>query len=96
MFGREITIKYAIVFPKCILSSQVVSLPLQSVIQEVANFCAAMDSLIDQDAQSGSNIMFSLKEIFCFISFLVSCSSINELEYKSQNSLHFERTTNGL
>ena len=30
-----------------ILSSQVVSLPLQSV--EVANFCAAMDTLIDQD-----------------------------------------------
>ena len=33
-----------------ILSSQVVSLPFQSVIQEVANFCAAMDTLIDQDA----------------------------------------------
>ena len=33
-----------------ILSSQVVSLPLQSVIQ-VANFCAAMDTLIDQDDQ---------------------------------------------
>ena len=34
-----------------ILSSQVVSLPLQSVIHKVAiaNFCAAMDSLIDQD-----------------------------------------------
>ena len=31
-----------------ILSSQVVSLPLQSV--DVANFCAAMDTLIDQDA----------------------------------------------
>ena len=30
-----------------ILSSQVVSLPLQSVM--VANFCAAMDTLIDQD-----------------------------------------------
>ena len=30
----------------CILSSQVVSLSLQSV--EVANFCAAMDTLIDQ------------------------------------------------
>ena len=33
-----------------ILSSQVVSLPFQSVIQEVANFCAAMDTLIDEDA----------------------------------------------
>ena len=34
----------------CILSSQVVSLPFQSVIHmEVANFCAAMDTLIDQD-----------------------------------------------
>ena len=32
-----------------ILSSQVVSLPLQFVIQEVENFCAAMDTLIDQD-----------------------------------------------
>ena len=32
-----------------ILSSQVVSLPSQSVILEVANFCAAMDTLIDQD-----------------------------------------------
>ena len=33
-----------------ILSSQVVSLPLQSVIlMEVANVCAAMDTLIDQD-----------------------------------------------
>ena len=32
-----------------ILSSQVVSQPFQSVIQEVANFCAAMDTLIDQD-----------------------------------------------
>ena len=31
-----------------ILSSQVVSLPFQSVM-EVANFCAAMDTLIDQD-----------------------------------------------
>ena len=31
-----------------ILSSQVVSLPCKSVIQ-VANFCAAMDTLIDQD-----------------------------------------------
>ena len=31
-----------------ILSSQVVSLPLQSIM-EVANFCAAMDTLIDQD-----------------------------------------------
>ena len=31
-----------------ILSSQVVSLSLQSVM-EVANFCAAMDTLIDQD-----------------------------------------------
>ena len=35
-----------------VLSSQVVSLPLQSVIQEVANFCAAMDTLIDQDGGS--------------------------------------------
>ena len=33
-----------------ILSSQVVSLPLQSVIQ-VANFYAAMDTLIDQDSE---------------------------------------------
>ena len=38
-----------------ILSSQVVSLPLQSVIQEVvilevAKFCAAMDTFIGQDA----------------------------------------------
>ena len=32
-----------------ILSSQVVSLPFQSVI--LANFCAAMDTLIDQDEQ---------------------------------------------
>ena len=31
-----------------ILSFQVVSLPLQSVM-EVANFCAAMDTLIDED-----------------------------------------------
>ena len=28
---------------------QVVSLPLQSVMEEVANFCAATDTLIDQD-----------------------------------------------
>ena len=35
-----------------ILSSQVVSLPLQSVIHmEVANFCAAVDTLIDQDGE---------------------------------------------
>ena len=34
-----------------ILSSQVVSLPLQSVI-EVANVCAAMDTLIDQDVMT--------------------------------------------
>ena len=40
-----------------ILRSQVVSLPLQSVIQKVANFCAAMDTLIDQD---GANL-----EHFC-------------------------------
>ena len=33
-----------------ILSSQVVSLPCKSVM-EVANFCAAMDTLIDQDAE---------------------------------------------
>ena len=33
----------------CILNSQVVSLPLQFVIQKVANFCATMDTLIDQD-----------------------------------------------
>ena len=32
-----------------ILSSQVVSLPLQSVTLEVANFCAKMDTLIGQD-----------------------------------------------
>ena len=32
-----------------ILSSQVVSLPCKSVIQDVANFCAVMDTLIDQD-----------------------------------------------
>ena len=31
-----------------ILSSQVVSLPLQ-LVMEVANFCAAMDTLIGQD-----------------------------------------------
>ena len=37
-----------------ILSSQVVSLPWQSVIQEVANFCAAMDTLIDQDGIPGT------------------------------------------
>ena len=37
-----------------ILSSQVVSLPFQFVIQEVANFCAAMDTLIDQDEQPSS------------------------------------------
>ena len=39
---------------KCnnILSSQAVSLPLQSVIQEVANFCAAIDTLIDQDGRT--------------------------------------------
>ena len=34
-----------------ILSSQVLSLPLQSVILEVANFCAAIDTLIGQDAR---------------------------------------------
>ena len=34
-----------------LLNSQVVSLPLQSVMQ-VANFCAAMDTLIDQDVES--------------------------------------------
>ena len=39
-----------------ILSSQVVSLPLQSVIQEVGNFCAAIDTLIDQDALSHTRI----------------------------------------
>ena len=34
-----------------ILSSQVVSLPIQSVIQEAANFCAAMNTLTDQDPE---------------------------------------------
>ena len=35
---------------EAILNSQVVSLPLQSVIPiKVANFCAAMDTLTDQD-----------------------------------------------
>ena len=38
---------------ECILSSQVVSLPLQSVM-EVANFCAATDTLIDQDEVNGA------------------------------------------
>ena len=34
----------------CILNSQVVSLPLQSMIKvEVANFCAVMDTLVDED-----------------------------------------------
>ena len=36
-----------------ILTSQVVSLPLQSVM-EVANFCAAMDTLIDPDVKAGA------------------------------------------
>ena len=35
-----------------ILSSQVVSLPLQFVIQEIANFCASMDTVIDQDVDT--------------------------------------------
>ena len=36
--------------PTSILSSQVISPPCKSVIHlEVANFCAAMDTLIDQD-----------------------------------------------
>ena len=39
-----------------ILSSQVVSLPLQSVIQEVANFCAVMDTLTDQDGGQGAGL----------------------------------------
>ena len=42
---------YLDTLPKLILSSQVVSLPCKSVIQ-VANFCAAMDTLIDQDAKT--------------------------------------------
>ena len=37
-----------------ILSSQVVSLPLQS---EVANFCAAMDTLIDQDGLPPARVL---------------------------------------
>ena len=36
--------------PASILNSHVVSLPLQSLIP-VANFCAVIDTLIDQDAQ---------------------------------------------
>ena len=39
---------------KHILSSHVVSLPLQFVIQEVANFCAAMDTSIDQDEEKSN------------------------------------------
>ena len=42
-----------------ILSSQVVSLPFQSVILEVANFCAAMDTLIDQDVGGEGGGLFS-------------------------------------
>ena len=44
--------EFMVCSPSDILSSQVVSLPCKSVIQEVtevANFCAAMDTLIDQD-----------------------------------------------
>ena len=44
-FGSSLTYT-----PSSTLSSQVVSLPLQSVIQ-VAKFCASMDTLMDQDAQ---------------------------------------------
>ena len=44
---------YQITCTYYILSSQVVSLSLQSII-EVANFCAAMDTLIDQGAAASS------------------------------------------
>ena len=33
----------------CIVRFQVVSLPVQSTILEVANFCAVMATLVDQD-----------------------------------------------
>ena len=46
-----------------ILSSQVVLLPLQSV--KVANFCAAMDILINQDAETPvlNGVFFSHKGV---------------------------------
>ena len=50
-----------------ILNSQVVSLPLQFEIQEVANFCAAMDTLMDQDGV----IVWQC----CFLSFQISTRS---------------------
>ena len=43
-----LTNKYEIIAVP-ILSSQVVSLTLPSVIPEVANFCTTMDTLMDQD-----------------------------------------------
>ena len=41
-----------------ILSSQVVSLPLQTEILEFANFCAALDTLIGQDGLSPKPLKF--------------------------------------
>ena len=46
---------------RLILSSQVVLLPFQPVI-EVANFCAAMDTLIDQD---GVVLVIGIMRILC-------------------------------
>ena len=43
-----------------ILNSQVVSLSLQSI----ANFCAAMDTLIDQDVRTNARQSYSRTE-FC-------------------------------
>ena len=72
-----------------ILSSQVVSLPFQSVIQEIANFCAAMDTLIDQDGvyqTIGLNIyiyiLFTFMKQFCEKLYLFQIQiSLHEVGY---------------
>ena len=56
--GRNVcTFDFVTLIMLYILSSQVVSLPCKSVILEVANFCAAMDTLIDQDECCKTNVI---------------------------------------
>ena len=64
-----------------ILTSQVASLPLQSVIKrlQTSGFCAAMDTLIDQDAVANEVAIFRRENytkgndtnVFCFILFFL-------------------------
>ena len=62
-----------------ILNSQVVSLSLQSVM-EVANFCAAMDTLIDQDEPPFA------KEVINLHLFTDSFMTISPLSSEKQTS----------